>query len=109
MKTYRDLIGRQPTRVAVIGWLLSLAAWMAKPSIFGVKILEHYDVDIEIDTGELSRASYNLQAGTIRVNSFKAFTYRRKALTDIEQMMADAQAALLGANDQNPQGKDPFA
>lgn len=108
MSLYSQRLFGKPMRVRVISALLAAAAWLARPKLFGVKILEHYDVSVEIDVGALSSASYDLNSSTIRINSFRAFGYRRKALNDIERMLAEAEAQFLGAGDQNPKGKDPF-
>lgn len=83
---------RTPARIHVIRTLFRAAWWLARPSVLGVNVLEHYDLIAEFKIGQLSSgASHNLDRGTLLVNCQEVMTVRSKR----EQAIDDALESIM--------------
>lgn len=80
--------------------LMSVAKWLARPEIAGVKILEHYDIVVEIETGALQRAGDTVKRGKLIVQSFEVCTIRDAETEEMDKLLSVSEAIFLGANNQ---------
>lgn len=80
-----------PLRISFIKVAMKVAWWLARPSIFGVKILEHYDIIMELKSKPIGKgAAHSLERGTLLVNCHEVMhstSNEQKAIDDLEQIM----------------------
>lgn len=89
-----------PWRIRAIRALLRAAAWLARPSLRGHKILEHYEINIEIDTGKGPVEFRSLKRGALLVRHHEVFTYKDAETAELDGLLSNAEATFLGADDQ---------
>jgi len=84
-----------PWRLRAIRVLMATAKWIARPQIAGVKILEHYDMIVEIEQRDNS-----MKRGTLIVQSFEVCTIRDAETKEMDELLSNSEAIFLGANNQ---------
>lgn len=94
MSRYTSMLKR-PWRLWAIRALMAAAKWLARPQIAGVKILEHYDMSIEIE-----QRGNKLKRGTLIVQSFEVCTIRDAETKEMDELLSNSEAIFLGANNQ---------
>lgn len=100
MSRYTAMI-RRPWRLRAIRALLAAAKWLARPSIRDVKILEHYDLILEVETVDRQKlGSSELRRATLIVQSFEACTIRDAETKEMDELLSNSEAIFLGANNQ---------
>ena len=100
---YTEML-RTPWRIRAIRAMLRAAAWLARPSLRGHKILEHYEINIEInieiDTGKGPVEFRSLKRGALLVRHHEVFTYKDAETAELDRLLSNAEATFLGAEDQ---------
>ena len=86
---------KTPLRISLIKVAMKAAWWMARPSIFGVKILEHYDIIMELKSKPIGKgAAHSLERGTLLVNCHEvmhAESNEQKSIDELEQIMNEGE------------------
>lgn len=97
---YQRLL-HKPLRIWVIEKMMGAAKWLARPTIFKAKIMEHYSIELDVAAAPNgAAASRVVTSATLLVQHHEVCKYRDAATAETEELLKDAEAIFLGADEQ---------
>lgn len=96
---YHTLL-KMPWRIWTIKKLVGLAFWLTRPTMHGKPILEHYSIALEAETGTGKIVTRDVKRAAILVQHFEVLTYRDQQTAADDELLNDAAAIYLGADNQ---------